>query len=195
MNTDPSAQRGIPGKSPFLAAVLSLIPGVGHLYLGLATKGLTLLTITLGGFVLMVVAPMVASMGPRTEAMVSVVVYFLLIAPVCLFYSIFDAYHAAKGSPVDGISLGSRPAPAPARAGDSPANQNDPAYLEYRCSLHNQSALTWGVILTLTGILSLGWTVGGYRMTYLPRLWPLVLVALGLVILAGNLRRPKDAGF
>ncbi len=203
MNTSPTARRGIPGKSPFLAAILSLIPGVGHLYLGLATKGLALLTITLGGFVLMVVAPMVASMGPRPEAMVSVVVYFLLIAPVCLFYSMFDAYHIAKGSPVEDLPLGRKKPATDTSAGaatgaaavESAGEQADPAYLEYCCAVNNQRSLTWGVILTLTGLLSLGWTVGGYRMTYLLRLWPLVLVALGLVILAGNLRRSRDARF
>lgn len=201
MSTNPATRPGATGKSPFLAAILSFIPGVGHLYVGLTTKGLTLLTITLGGFVLMVVAPMMTSMGPRLEGMVSVILYVLLIAPICLFYSIFDAYHAAKGTGAYSGAGGAGGATGAAGVGNGVGNGRGTAGMDGAADVSadadcgypaaNQHTLTWGIILTLTGLVSLAWSVGGYRMTYFLRLWPLVLVALGLLILAGNWHRTK----
>lgn len=65
------------------AMLLSVIPGVGHLYLGLQKQGIQLIT---SFFLLFFLTDWVGFSG------------FLILAPVIWFYSLFDVMHKAAGN-------------------------------------------------------------------------------------------------
>lgn len=87
-------------RSRFLTVVLSCIPGVGHLYLGLMIRGFSFLTAFFGWitFVGFLVA------ASQQEGFL----VLLLVLPILWFYSFFDAIHLRRkivaGEEVDDIS-------------------------------------------------------------------------------------------
>ncbi|MGE5590055.1 MAG: hypothetical protein ACM3ZA_05505 [Bacillota bacterium] len=74
---DQAPPRRVSPKSPFLAFVLSLVPGVGHMYLELMRRGLSFTVIFFGAVTLSVVL--------QTGELMA------FLGPVIYFYSIFDA--------------------------------------------------------------------------------------------------------
>jgi len=78
------------GKRPFLAFLLSLVPGVGYLYLGLMQRGLQTMLIFYGTIFLAAIA----DFGVITA----------LVLPVTVFYTVFDTLQLLKqmneGQPV-----------------------------------------------------------------------------------------------
>lgn len=82
-------------KSKFWAFIFSIIPGVGYLYLGLMNRGLQTMMLFFGSI-------FVASFMGFEEIMA-------LVAPVVIFYSIFDTQQATKainsGVPVEDKQL------------------------------------------------------------------------------------------
>lgn len=136
-------------KSPGLAVVLSLIPGLGHLYAGEAGKGVLLFLATaLGGF-LMIVLPGIqlafssmnemwtSSFDPFTAhaaVVITAPLYVLVIGPALVIYSMASshrsvvqhneavdaAYDAADGLAPVGAAAGA-PAAAPVASATSTA--------------------------------------------------------------------------
>ncbi len=88
-------------RSRFLTLFLSCIPGVGHLYLGLMTRGFTFM-VAFFGWITFVSFLFMAS---RQEGFM----VLFLILPILWFYSFFDALHQrrrmAEGEQVEDISL------------------------------------------------------------------------------------------
>lgn len=84
----PRAESG--GKRPFLAFLLSLIPGVGYLYLGLMQRGLQTMLVFYGAIFL--------------AALANFAVITALVLPVTIFYTVFDTLQLLKrmneGQPV-----------------------------------------------------------------------------------------------
>lgn len=89
------ADRPIQSKSRFWAFVFSVVPGVGYMYLGLMNRGLQTMIIFFGSI-------FVASFIGFEQIMA-------LIAPVVVFYSIFDTQQTVKainsGLPVEDRKL------------------------------------------------------------------------------------------
>ena len=88
-------------KSGFLTILLSVIPGVGHLYLGLMTRGFTFLV----GFFGWVVFVTFLAVASHEDGM-----FVLLLAlPIIWFYGLFDALHQrrrlAVGEEVRDVSI------------------------------------------------------------------------------------------
>lgn len=75
-DSSPDA-RTISAKSPFLAFIFSLVPGVGHMYLELMQRGLTIMITFFGA-----IAIAAGFNGPEVA---------ILVLPVLYFYSVFDA--------------------------------------------------------------------------------------------------------
>lgn len=69
--------RTISPKSPFLAFIFSLVPGVGHMYLELMQRGLSIMITFFGA-----IAVTAGFNGPEVA---------ILVLPVLYFYSVFDA--------------------------------------------------------------------------------------------------------
>ncbi len=76
------AVAGLRGKGSFLAFILSLIPGVGYLYLGLMRRGLQTMVVFYGTIFL--------------AAALNFEEITALVLPVILFYTIFDTLQLLK---------------------------------------------------------------------------------------------------
>lgn len=74
---EEASPRRVSPKSPFLAFVLSLVPGVGHMYLELMRRGLSFIVVFFGAVTISVVLQAGEMMA--------------FLGPVIYFYSIFDA--------------------------------------------------------------------------------------------------------
>lgn len=76
--------KGVEGdkKSRFLAFILSTIPGVGYFYLGLMNRGLQTMLLFFGSIFV--------------STFIGLEEFMALIAPVVVFYSIFDTQHLVK---------------------------------------------------------------------------------------------------
>lgn len=73
-------------NSRLIAVVLSFVPGAGHMYLGLMNQGLQLMSLFFFTAFMM---------GWLNMSL------FFFVLPVIWFYSLFDAYHRAKGERVE----------------------------------------------------------------------------------------------
>ena len=71
------------GKSKFLTFILSAVPGLGHFYLGLMSRGLGIMA----AFSILVGAAAIVGNLTRSDAHV----VFLMLLPVIWFYGLFDA--------------------------------------------------------------------------------------------------------
>ncbi len=77
-------------RNPAVAAVLALLPGLGHLYLGDRRQGLILLAADIGGFAALFIGPTALAPGRQQLAVSSFVFYVLLYLPVLTVYSVLD---------------------------------------------------------------------------------------------------------
>ena len=75
-------------RSRFLTFLLSCIPGVGHLYLGLMIRGFTFL-VAFFGWIMFIIFLSVASNQDGFQVL-------LLALPILWFYSFFDALHQRR---------------------------------------------------------------------------------------------------
>ena len=164
----------VPGTpNPALAAILGCIPfGIGAVYNGQYAKALAHL-IT---FALLIVA--VDNAGPAEPLFGMMIAFFI-------FYQIFDAYRTAKAkqlglTPPDpggiyralGISTDDRGvAPAATADAGTPAGPRIP---------------TAAIILIGLGCLFLLQNMGWFHFHWLGRLWPLILVFIGVRMLMRN---------
>ena len=183
----PVAVAPVGGASPVLAALLALIPGVGAMYNGQFIKGL----IHAGVFALLCAAQ-------TMDIPDGLHVLFGLGIAFWVFYQVFDAYKTAKarmyGLPVPdpfGIerAFGSgahpvepaggapvAPAVAPVAGGYTPVV---PMYVPPAPEVRQPSPVG-AVVLIGLGVLFLLNTMGWWHFHWIGRMWPLVLIALGI---------------
>ncbi len=85
-------------KTPFLAGILSIVPGLGNVYNGLYTRGLTFALICMGVFVIAILE--------EAPALIPFIMFFWL-------FNIIDAYRQAMlinyGSPAPELDAARRP--------------------------------------------------------------------------------------
>lgn len=135
-------------KSPGIAALLSLMPGLGHIYNGLYQRGMIFFALVAGAI----------SLGVTSEVpLFGVVAFFFWL------FSLLDAYRQARlinhGYATD---LGLLEQPQRLRPG--------------------QGALAAGVALILIGALELLSRFGLWDWSWIDQLWPVVLIAVGVVL-------------
>jgi hypothetical protein len=141
-------------KSPILAAVLSMFPGVGQVYIGYYVRGFVIAAIF--AFTFVVAAYSREPVGP-------------LLAMGCVFLWIFNIIdagrmaalynHAAAG--VDTLSM--------------PEDISLPRM---------GGSIVGGAILLVFGLIALSNTAFGYSLRWLEDWWPLFPLALGLYLFA-----------
>jgi len=181
------------GASPVLAGLLGFIPGVGAMYNGQFIKGL----IHVGIFAALVTAQtMDISDGLH--------VFLGLAIAFWVFYQVFDAYKTAKarqyGMPlpdpfgiertfgsgtqppvatvpsVPGATPGFVPPPGVMPGGYAPVQ---PVYVA-PAQEPQQASPVGAVILIGLGVIFLLNTMGWWHFHWIGRMWPVVLIALGL---------------
>src|SRR3954463_2226950 len=184
--TGTPAAMPVDNVSPGLAALLGFIPGVGAVYNGQAGKGF----LHLIAFVTLIAIS--NEVGPIT-----VPIWFFFVG-----YMVVDAHKTAKarkyGQPLpDWFGLnnvfGHSPpspvaAPAPTYAQPNPnvyqagvVAEGQPAYYEQPPEPARGSSLPIGaIILIVMGFLFLLQNVGMFRFHWIGRLWPLILIAVGV---------------
>lgn len=140
--------------NPVLAALLGLIPGVGAMYNGQFAKGIV-------HVVIFAVLVTLADSG-QYEAMWGILLSFFV------FYQVFDAYRTSKarllGQPAPEDPLGlSRGLWGPGDAAGSFSN-----------------VPTGALVLIGLGVLFLLSNAGIFQWHWVGRLWPLILIALGI---------------
>ena len=141
-------------KSPFLATVLSIIPGIGQIYIGYYMRGF--LTAAVFMVVVMTSAAMARELGPPL-AMTAVFIWVFNLIDAGRMAALYN--HAAAGS--DTIEM--------------PSDLKLPKL---------GGSIMGGVILLLFGGIALSNTAFGYPLDWLERWWPVFPAALGLYLLA-----------
>jgi hypothetical protein len=141
-----------PRKTPGVAVLLSLFPGLGQIYNGQPAKALTFFFAWVGSIY------MAAEGHPMP---------FALLIPFVYLYNLVDAYRSAccinegRGSSID------------EGGAESPA---------------------WGATLVVFGLLILFNNLGWLNLASLARYWPVLLIAAGLVLLYGSVKRRGETG-
>ena len=139
-------------KSPALATVLSLMPGLGQIYIGYYGQGF--LNIVIVASIITILAT------GETEALTP---FFGVFLGFYWLYNIVDAYRRAM---LYNLAL----------EGLGPTELPDLGIAQSRGSLLG------GVVLIIAGGLALGHTAYGYSLAWLNRWWPLGLVLIGLYL-------------
>lgn len=167
--------RGLPGgvpwpqrKSPAVAGLLSLMPGVGQIYVGYYKLGFVH-NVVFG----MIIAVLAANGGPLGSLMPTVALFL----PFFVIYNIVDAvrratlYNLALDG-VDGIELPEMTTSLPKLTG----------------------SVRGGAALIAVGVVLLSNTLFGVSLDWLASWWPLGLVGLGVYLLvkANQERREAD---
>ena len=88
------------GKSPWLAALLGLIPGAGHIYSGATSRGVALLFFIPTMVGLSFWRRHVAEINPLAGISEELLILLLAIMGVVYIWSIWDAYRTAAGRPM-----------------------------------------------------------------------------------------------
>jgi len=173
--------------SPGVAAALGLIPGVGAMYNGQFMKGVAHVL----AFVCLIW--MADHFGP---IMVPIFAYF--------FYLIFDAYKTAHaiemGQPVPdpfglermfGAGINTTTArsmtPVPPTAGNATAPPQD-----LSCSYASSRAPMGAFVLIVLGVLFLLDNLGLFEFHWVHRLWPVILIVIGVWLFAKRWNRLGD---
>lgn len=153
-------------KSPFLAGLLSLMPGIGQVYVGYYKLGFIHIAV-FATIIALLASPSFSAMSPA----LGVFLGFFVI------YTIVDACRRATlyNLAVDGV-----------RGIDLPDMNGLPPKL--------QGSVGGGVALIVVGVLLLSNTLFGFSLDWLENWWPLGLVGLGawLVVKARQERRDAD---
>jgi len=174
----PEAGARVP--SPALAAVLGFIPGVGAMYNGQFMKG----------FIHVLIFASLIWAADRAS-------FFGIFIPFFIFYMVFDAYKSAhaieRGEPVpdpfglEATFAGPRPAPP-----SNPGAPGEPAPLVEPSALGHSNAPIGAVVLIILGLLFLLDNAGMFHFHWIGRLWPVILIVIGVWLFARrwNLGRP-----
>ena len=153
-------------KSPFLAGVLSLMPGIGQVYVGYYKLGFIHIAV-FATIIALLASPSFSALSPA----LGIFLGFFVI------YTIVDACRRATlyNLALDGV-----------RGIDLPDMNGLPPKL--------QGSVAGGVALIAVGVLLLSNTLFGFSLDWLESWWPLGLVGLGawLVVKARQERRDAD---
>jgi len=161
-------------KRPWLAAGLSLIPGLGQIYNGQLAKGFLLLLVTGLTFWGVTLVPLFFWPAIRWPLLFLIPLYFTVLLPALVIYSVFDAYFYARrrelppeeagsaggsNSPVAQEPLGNaspsspRTAEVTLLAGELPPEGSErdfnPDFLPPRL---DRVGLFWGIALVFVGL-------------------------------------------
>ena len=154
-------------KSPMLAAFLSLVPGLGQVYVGYYRQGF--INIIVIGTLISMLAP-----GPRFHWPLTPLLVFFLV-----FYWLFNLVDAARrasfyNQTLSGITVTELPP-------------------EFRMP-ESHGSLAGGVLLIAAGLLIGSKTVLGYSIDWLHNWWPLAPILFGAYLVYQSLReRNKQA--
>lgn len=185
-------------KSPGLAVLLSLVPGLGHVYVGQLAKGIALFVAASAGWVLLVVAPAVA--GPLSllnggadwfalgGVVVTAPLYLFVIGPALVIYSMADSYRLARNrnATLDAGAASAQPgAAAEAQAGSGRRNAVAPAH-PANSAMDPRDVLVWGSVLAGLGALLILGAAAPAAARLVARLWPLLLIGFGLLVIFGH---------
>jgi TM2 domain-containing membrane protein YozV len=141
-------------KSPMLAGLLSLMPGLGQIYVGYYQQGF-LNVLIVAALISFLAADMVSSLMPLAG-------FFLV------FYWLFNIVDAARRASFYNEALAGVEAAAIARDFDPPGGQE---------------ALVGGIVLVVIGCFALAHTVFDLPLRWLEDWWPAALVIVGAVLI------------
>ncbi len=172
----PVTTAGAPtgGPNPVAATLLGFIPGVGAIYNGQVVKGLI--------HVLIFAALIWAQDRSGGN------VFFGLLIAFFYFYMVWDAYATAKAiqerRPLPdpfglGVHLPAAEASAPAAPG--PGNE---------IVKHGLHIPTGAIVLIALGVLFLLDNLGLFHWHWMGRMWPIILIAIGVWLFARRCGRP-----
>ncbi len=161
-------------KSPALAAILSLMPGLGQVYVGYYQQGFTNVVI---------VAALIGLLASHmVRPLVPVLGFFLAFF---WLYNLVDAFRRASFYNHSLAGLG----------GEMPEDMKLPA---------GSGSLVGGIALVAVGLLAFANTALGMSLDWLEQWWPMALVLLGLYLVYANVssrrkiadanQRPAEAG-
>ncbi len=192
-------------KSPALAVLLSIIPGLGHVYAGEVGKGLVLFVGTGLAMFLMVIIPGLGAassfagawfgegidfMGPNMAVAVTAPLFFVVVAPALVVYSMASSHRSivSRNAAIDG-GLVYGPAEqtgvaAPSEtAGAAPALSSANGRGEWLVA--PGQATLWGVVLSAIGLVLILPPLFPSIFVSAGRLWPLLLVVVGGAVIWG----------
>ena len=155
-----------PGSgNPVLAALLGLIPGVGAMYNGQFAKGIV-------HVVIFAVLASLTDSGQYEEVWGLLLTFFI-------FYQVFDAYRTAKAR------LLGQPAP------EDPLGLSRGLWGPSEAAGGFPNVPIGALVLIGLGVLFLLGNIGVFHWHWIGRLWPLILIALGIRM---YMRRHAGAG-
>lgn len=169
-------------KSRFLTTIFSLMPGAGHMYLGLLNKGISIMITFILGMCIVDIG-FIGTFG------------MFIVVPI-FFYSFFDALDIynkmAMGINIDDSDSVFDLVSFRRRMGysDTVDQENNEEYMEYKRNLNKRTYSTVGIILVLiglSGVLNIlsntfGW-IGHFIYTVKQYIIPIVFIGLGLYML------------
>jgi TM2 domain-containing membrane protein YozV len=175
------------GPSPALAFFLGFIPGVGAMYNGQFIKGLIHVVV----FATLIMAEN-AGLSDGADAFVGLMIAFWV------FYMVFDAYKTAKahlygqpapdpfgiertfGGPQAAVAVAGPPAGAPPVGAYAPGTPLAPMYIAPAQEVTRQPSPVGAIVLIALGVLFLLNSFGWLAFHWLHRMWPLILIGLGV---------------
>jgi hypothetical protein len=170
----PSAETEGKGKRPGTAALLSIfIPFTGQIYNNQFAKALTFLLLFISCIIL-------AQKSHPMEGLFGVIAAFIY------FYQIYDAYKTARESQDAENSTALVPMLSGA-TGDEPPPPAEPA--AGPAAAPATESPVWGISLILIGFVFLLHNFNLIHLETMVRLWPLFVVATGLVMILTYFRR------
>jgi hypothetical protein len=153
-------------KSPWLAAILSAMPGLGQIYVGYYQRGFVH-AVVVGGLIAILA-------GDAVESDLLGVVGFLLA-----FFWLYNVIDAARRASLYNQALsGLRPM-------DLPEDARAP---------HAPGSLAGGVALIVTGVVLFSNTMFGVSLQWISRWWPMGLVLVGVWLVYGDYRVKQERG-
>jgi len=189
-------------KSPFLAVLLSLIPGLGHLYAGEAGKGVLLfLGTTLAGFLMVIVPGLQLAFGSLSGAWMNswdfqplaggmtvaatASLYVLVIGPALVIYSMASS-HRSVVRYNEAVDAAGSLAQAGVGGGTDGFMAGPGQTVRPRdWTLSATQTIFWGLVLTILGALLILPPLLPDLFVSAGQLWPLLLVVLGLAVIWG----------
>ncbi len=155
-------------KSPMLASILSLMPGLGQVYVGYYQQGFTNIIVAAGLIVLIANA----HHGTVLDAVLPLLGLFLAFF---WLYNVVDAFRRATfyNQALAGLS-----------GVEIPEDMKLPK---------SQGSLVGGVVLIVFGVVLFANTALGMSLEWLNQWWPMALVLAGVYLLFASLRARRAA--
>lgn len=154
-------------KSPALATFLSLVPGLGQVYVGYYRQGF--INIIVVGALISLLAP-----GPRFNWPLTPFLVFFLV-----FYWLYNLVDAARrasfyNQTLSGIAVADLPP-------------------EFKMP-ERHGSLAGGLLLIVAGLVVASRTVFGYPLDWLARWWPVALILVGAYLVIQSELERRRAG-